>query len=254
MPKFKIGDRVKLVGINGYYGIWETTSRSKTGVIQDYSKVPWVLFDDGDEDCGSEEYLELVEEEKPMTKETKFKAGDVVVNVSDYDTYLTVGKEYTLTHVSSGGSLYFLGDNGNERFRPSRHYKLKEAHITEAEKRGAKFGTMGVVKRCGTEVCFIKELPTESEKEVYWHVIDKSAVTYEFPSFQIRLDHEPGFIAWSDAPEDLKYDADRVYYRDEPVKWIAKPEGTNLDFEWVAIVDNNGGPAFIVSRHLKVKV
>lgn len=254
MHKFKIGDRVKLVGIDGWCGMWETTSRGKNGVIQDYSEMPWVKFDNGEVDCGPEKYLELVEEEKPMTKETEFKAGDIVINVSDSDSYLTMGKEYTLTNVSEGGYLYFLGDNGNERFRSSRYYKLKEAPVTEAEKRGAKFGTLGVVKGCGTKVCFIKELPTESEKEIYWQVIDKSAVTYEFPSFQIRLDHEPEFIAWSDAPEDLKYDASRVYYRGHPVKWIAKPEGAYPGYELVAIVDNNRDPLFVAFNDLKVKV
>lgn len=254
MPRFKIGDKVKLVGINGSYGSWEDSSRGRTGIILTYSQVPWIKFVDGGFDCGSEDFLELVEEEKPMTKETEFKAGDVVINVSDdHEKGISIGKEYTLTGVSETG-LYFLDDFGRRRGRNPLDYKLKEAHITEAEKRGAKFGTLGVVKRCGTKICFIREAHSVSDKEIYWNVIDESFNTYAFPSFQIRLEHEPEFIAWSDAPEDLKYDASRVYYRDQPVKWIAKPEGAHPDFDLVAIVNNNGVPSFTIPKYLKVKV
>ena len=249
MAKFKRGDRVRVVDPG--HG-WRPVTRKVTGTVVKEQKQPWVIFDNGETGCGPEKYLELAGEEKTMNEETEFKAGDVVINVSDYDTYLTVGKEYTLTNVSGAGSLYFLGDNGNERFRPSRHYKLKEAHITEAEKRGAKFGTLGVMKDTGERCVYIADslvLPR------FWEIdVEGKADRWHRHPSQIRLDHEPEFIAWPDAPDDLKFDASRIYYRDEPVKWIAKPEGTNLDFEWVAIVDNNGGPAFIVPKYLKVKV
>ena len=248
MAKFKRGDRVRVVDPG--HG-WRPVTRKVTGTVVKEQKQPWVIFDNGETGCGPEKYLELVEEEKPMTKETKFKIGDIVVNVSDNDDTLTIGKEYTLTGVSETG-LYFLDDLGRSRGRNPLDYKLKEAHITEAEKRGAKFGTPGVMKDTG-------------ERVVYWHnsleingcwvmISEREFQPYICYPDEIRLDHEPEFIAWSDAPEDLKYDAHRVYYRDQPVKWIAKPEGAHPDFDLVAIVNNNGVPSFTIPKYLKVKV
>ena len=90
---------------------------------------------------------------------------------------------------------------------------------TEAERRGAKFGVTGIVKDKGFRVSFVKE------HNGFWRVFDESGMDYDFKSSEIRLDHEPEFVAWVDAPEHLRYDASRVYFDGKPVKWIAKPEG-----------------------------
>lgn len=98
--------------------------------------------------------------------------------------------------------------------------KLFKLHTeSEAEKRGAKFGATGVVKDKGFRVSFVKE------RKGLWRVFDENGMDYDFKPSEIRLDHEPEFVVWKDAPEHLKYDASRVYYDGKPVKWIAKPEG-----------------------------
>lgn len=115
---------------------------------------------------------------------------------------------------------------------------------TEAERRGAKFGVMGVVKSTGDRVFFVKE------RHGVWRVFDEIGVDYDLKPYEIRLEHEPEFVAWSEAPEHLRYDASRVYYDGKPVKWIAKPEGAVVD---VAVVLEDGCMEF--SEHkLTVKL
>ena len=101
---------------------------------------------------------------------------------------------------------------------------------SEAERRGAKFGVTGVNKVSGHKITFI----TDDDKkncfgEVLWSCLDdvSNSIVGIHPS-NIRLEHELEFVAWSEAPEELKYDASRVYWKGEPVKWIAKPEGADL--------------------------
>lgn len=102
---------------------------------------------------------------------------------------------------------------------------------TEAERRGAKFGVMGVVKDSGTRISFVKEY------NGLWRVFDENGIDYDSKPSEIRLDHEPECVAWLEAPEHLRYDASRVYYDGEPVKWIAKPEGA---WSNVAFVNHYG--------------
>ena len=106
---------------------------------------------------------------------------------------------------------------------------------TEAEKRGAKFGVMGVNKVTGHKVTFVTEnCGVNSLGENLWEFLDNDInATVRIHPSNIRLDHEPEFVAWEDAPEELKYDASRVYYRGEPVKWIAKPEGARAKVVYV---------------------
>ena len=106
---------------------------------------------------------------------------------------------------------------------------------SEAEKRGAKFGVMGVNKVTGHKVTFVTEnCGVNSLGENLWEFLDNDInATVRIHPSNIRLDHEPEFVAWEDAPEELKYDASRVYYRGEPVKWIAKPEGARAKVVYV---------------------
>ena len=145
-----------------------------------------------------------------------FEIGDKVVCVETLGYHsLTVDKVYTVDSLWPLG-IYFIDDKGVlvgmcfECFKPYTE--------TEAERRGAKFGVTGVVKSTGDRVVFVKE------RNGFWRVFDENGMDYDFKPSEIRLDHEPEFIAWSDAPDHLKYDASRVYYDGNPVKWIVKPE------------------------------
>lgn len=149
-----------------------------------------------------------------------FEIGDKVVCVETLGYRgLTVGKVYTVDSLWNPG-IWVVDDKGvlvgmcSEYFKPYTE--------TEAERRGARFGVTGVVKDKGFRVSFVKE------REGLWRVFDENGMDYDFKPSEIRLDHEPEFVAWADAPEHLKYDASRVYYDGEPVKWIAKPEGASI--------------------------
>lgn len=150
-----------------------------------------------------------------------FKIGDKVVCVetSGYD-WLTVEKVYTVAGLWDFG-IYFVDDNGG--LAGVRFECFKPHTETETERRGAKFGVTGVVKDKGFRVSFVKE------RKGLWRVFDENGMYYDFKPSEIRLDHEPEYVAWSDAPEEMKYDANRVYWKGEPVKWIAKPEGATVN-------------------------
>lgn len=97
---------------------------------------------------------------------------------------------------------------------------------TEAERRGAKFGVTGVIKGTGEKCIYIHETTINPE---HWDVVIEGQFgLFSFDPSAIRLGHEPEYVAWEDAPEELKYDASRVYFDGEPVKWIAKPDGAVL--------------------------
>lgn len=163
------------------------------------------------------------------------KIGDkvVVVKAADYDA-CAVGdvlivdcatNHYGFWARSTDGELHYVrvaGNNGHS------HIIVRPYTESEAEKRGAKFGTMGVVKVTGQKWVFVKEIAG------MWHGFTEKGSDFGNPS-SFRLDHEPEFIAWEDAPEELKYDSIRVYYDGQPVKWIAKPEWADLaDVVYVA--------------------
>lgn len=113
---------------------------------------------------------------------------------------------------------------------------------TEAECRGAKFGVTGVVKQSGVTVSFISDKNRKNGLgETLWDVVNEDGIISSVHPSNIRLDHEPEFVAWSEAPEHLRYDASRVYYDGKPVKWIAKPEGAFVD---VAVVLEDGNMEF----------
>lgn len=101
---------------------------------------------------------------------------------------------------------------------------------SEAERRGAKFGVTGVSKITGRKIRFVAD---DGKKSIHGHPLwvflneETQSIMRIRPS-EVRFDHEPEYVAWSDAPEHLRYDASRVYYRGEHVKWIAKPEGAVL--------------------------
>lgn len=123
---------------------------------------------------------------------------------------------------------------------------------TEAERRGAKFGVTGVSKITGRKIRFVTD---DGKKSLNGHPLwvflneETQSIMRIRPS-EVRFDHEPEFVAWSEAPEHLRYDASRVYYDGEPVKWIAKPEGAFTD---VVVVQENGIMRFS-THNLTVKL
>ena len=125
---------------------------------------------------------------------------------------------------------------------------FEEITQTEAERRGAKFGVMGVVKSTGEKCAYVNDTPI---KPSHWDiVIEGQFGLFSFEPSEICLDHEPEFVAWSEAPEHLRYDASRVYCDGEPVKWIAKPEYSVFDV--VATVCD--GSMEFSGKHLMVKL
>lgn len=132
---------------------------------------------------------------------------------------------------SSGEEVYVCYDFDNSCADYLAGSIVTNETQTEAERRGAKFGVMGVLKLEKKKCVYLSKslvLPG------YWEidVEGKSERWHRKPS-EILLDHEPKFVAWSEAPDELKYDARRVYYRGDPVKWIAKPEGALAEAVYV---------------------
>lgn len=176
-----------------------------------------------------------------------FEIGDRVVCVETLGYGgLTIGKVYTVDSLWPPG-IWVVDDKGDLVGMCSEYFKPYTE--TEAERRGAKFGVTGVVKDTGDRCVYLDEslvLPG------HWEIAVKGKVEHwhRKPS-EIRLDHEPEFIAWVDAPEHLRYDASRVYYDGKPVKWIAKPEGA---FYTDAVFTTQGGIVRVSSDCLTVKL
>lgn len=170
-----------------------------------------------------------------------FKVGDKVVCVETGGyIHLTVGEVYDVVGSWGKGGVTVLNDNGFECWMLSSRFKPYTQ--AEAEHRGAKFGVTGVVKSTGDRVVFVKE------RNGFWRVFDEIGVDYDLKPSEIRLDHEPEFVAWKDAPEHLRYEASRVYFDGKPVKWIAKPEGANIRVVFVSSDGwvRNGGTTLTV--------
>jgi hypothetical protein len=86
MTRFEVGDKVKVVEkTSDHYGQVGTISMEAT--YYDW----WVDFDDDEDDAFYERYLELVEEEEEMTKETKpkyFRGQPLITKDGDEVTFL----------------------------------------------------------------------------------------------------------------------------------------------------------------------
>ena len=99
MAKFKVGDRVRIIEFDCDEGGWCRRSINKIGTVTEESCCPWVRFDDGFTDCGSEIYLYPVEEPKKDEGAPKTETQPLTVNVS-------IGAE--LTHITIGGKRFRL--------------------------------------------------------------------------------------------------------------------------------------------------
>ena len=180
-----------------------------------------------------------------------FEVGQKVVCVETGGYYaLTVGKVYDVVGFWGKEDVTVLDDKGNECHMLSLRFKPHTE--TEAERRGAKFGVMGVSKITGRNIRFVTDDGKKSlNGQPLWVFLNEEtqSIMRIRPS-EVRFDHEPEFVAWSEAPEHLRYDASRVYCDGEPVKWIAKPEGAFTD---VVVVLENGFMEFLAHK-LTVKL
>lgn len=162
------------------------------------------------------------------------KVGDkvVVVSAPEYNS-VHVGDVLTACFVDNGLGFWAEDFNGLRYYVKTEEMKgcafiiVRPYTESEAERRGAKFGVSGVNKITGHKVTFVTENGGVNPLgENLWEFLDNDInATVQIHPSNIRLDHEPEFVAWEDAPEELKYDASRVYYRGALVDWIAKPEG-----------------------------
>lgn len=98
MAKFKVGDRVRVVKIDGYCRLWDEKYVGEEGIVESEDTIPCVMFDE-EADWGSEDYLELVEEFKKEENAPKTETQPMVVNIS-------IGAE--LTHIIIGGKRFRL--------------------------------------------------------------------------------------------------------------------------------------------------
>lgn len=81
---------------------------------------------------------------------------------------------------------------------------------TEAEKRGAKFGTMGVIKNSGKKCVYIGDSVSVTGS---WEIALEGCVsTWSMPHNNIRLAHEPEFkeIQFCDATHEQRMAAENV--------------------------------------------
>lgn len=98
MARFKIGDRVRLVKIDGDCGLWNDKYVGEEGIVLEKDTDPYVNFDSG-EDWGSENYLEPAEQPKKDESAPKTETQPMVVNIS-------IGAE--LTNITIGGKRFRL--------------------------------------------------------------------------------------------------------------------------------------------------
>lgn len=189
-----------------------------------------------------------------------FKVGDkvVVVSAEEYDIP-RAGDVLTVWKVDNELGFWAKKLDGLPSYVKTEDMNGAASTIvrpyteTEAKRRGAKFGVMGVSKLDGSKVRFVVDDGKKSfNGKSLWVFIseERQSIVRLHPS-EVRFDHEPEFVAWSEAPEELKYDASRVYHQGEPVKWIAKPEGVKYtDAVFVSALGN----VYVVTDDLTVKL
>lgn len=173
-----------------------------------------------------------------VTLETKMiKVGDKVIVVSTESLRnCSVGEVLEVSRIDNPYGLWAKAPHGEDAYVRTKEMMgssdviVKPYTETEAERRGAKFGVAGVVKQSGVVVRFISDKNHKNGLgETLWDVVNDDGIVYPVHPADIRLDNEPEFVEWTEAPEHMRYDASRVYCDGEPVKWIAKPEGAFTD-------------------------
>lgn len=188
-----------------------------------------------------------------------FKIGDKVRRIRPLDEW-EESPEILVVKGKDGEWISVEGHpmNGLSTFNDTKDWYypfasfFEEITQTEAERRGANFRVMGVSKITGRKIRFVTDDGKKSlNGQPLWVFLNEEtqSIMRLRPS-EVRFDHEPEFVAWSEAPEHLRYDASRVYCDGEPVKWIAKPEYSVFDV--VATVCD--GSMEFSGKHLMVKL
>ena len=154
-------------------------------------------------------------------EDAMFKVGDRFVVEKDVPYAGVRAGDVVVLNKDDGTNLPYFYKLGNEKHLLCYYIDtdVKPLPKTEAERRGVKFGDKVITRDTGAERVFLKNDP---EIRDTWWTADKAGVVLCSPSQFFRLPSEPEFIPWKDAPEELKYDASRVYRDGIPVKWIAK--------------------------------
>ena len=192
-----------------------------------------------------------------------FEVGDKVVVVSaEPDDNCAVGDVLKISEISDTYGFWAETPHGWETYAMTKEmiggssvivkpYTEAETKI-EAERRGAKFGVMGVSKITGRKIRFVTDDGKKSlNGQPLWVFLNEEtqSIMRLRPS-GVRFDHEPEFVAWSEAPEHLRYDASRVYFDGKPVKWIAKPEGSNSGVAYVDFLGTVMGSSSLLTVKL----
>ncbi len=116
----------------------------------------------------------------------------------------------------------------------SNFHSLIRPLKTEAERRGAKFGTMGVIKPTGEKCIFIKE------NGYMWRVCEESGDACNYVPKNIRLDHEPEYkeIPFSEATDEQRMEVGNLVYEDGECKVVEIHKFSNGSYAFT--IENNG--------------
>ena len=161
-----------------------------------------------------------------------WRAGNIVEFVKPYENLDGV---YSFKEPGRADG-YFLnfGIEGETHF----HSTVRPLR-TEAEKRGAKFGVMGVVKgtslvkyAIGKKILFVCAAQTVALEEVWHCVIEGETETTTFFPSNIRLDHEPEYkeIPFSEGTHEQRMDAGNLWHDGSPVVQISHFAGSGYAF------------------------
>lgn len=177
-----------------------------------------------------------------------YKAGDKfeIVRSSFIGDCWQPGKVVTLTRDFNGESVedFYSDQEGyslgfaveGKQFYPCTVRPLR----TEAEKRGAKFGVTGFVKRTKRKISFVSDsLKKNDLGEIVWCVCYEDGETDYYHPSNIRLDHEPEYkeIPFSEATHEQRMDAGNLWYGGSPAVQINYFAGSGYAFTYKGSFD-----------------
>ena len=146
-----------------------------------------------------------------------YKVGDRFEVIEDVKyAPVKAGTIIVLVEDDGSGCPWFSQENQDDKYAIFIISKLAtpiRPLKTEAERRGAKFGTMGVIKATGERVVFQKEVKA-FKPNVVWLVLTVRGIEVSSPE-AIRLDHEPEYkeIPFSEATDDQRMQVENLVHR-----------------------------------------
>ena len=184
---------------------------------------------------------------------SEYKVGDKfeIVKTEYNGSGLQVGDIVEFVRYGSWEEILFLRPKDGKYdeglcFEDSEVRFLGAAKETEAEKRGAKFGVCGVIKKdsaikaiVGKKISFAGITKNSAQEEVWNCVIEgEDMIVYFLPS-NIRLDHEPEYreIPFSEATHEQRMDAVNLRYSGSPVVQISHFSGSGYAFTYKGSFD-----------------